>query len=137
MLSGTVVAVAQRQARTSAWLRTSAVATAAIAAAHVWLVWSDRFGWSVRFAWEKSAAGFLIFHAALALLVAAAVAPEQWTRRLLLAAFPVVTLGAVGAVLRNEVVAMYRAPVVATAALAVVLSFVAWKRRARSAAARG
>lgn len=93
------------------------IVTALLALAHVFLVWSRRFDWSLTAATARGWAGFLVFHCALALVVAAAAAPRPWAMRLVLAAFPVVTIGAVSAVFRYDFVAAWRWPVVVIAVL--------------------
>jgi len=115
-----------------AWRRGSRVltlATAAVVAAHVALVWALRFEGSFEIAISKGWAGFLIFHGALALLLAAAVAPTPWSGRLVLAAFPVVTLGALGAALKYDDVAILRIPLLAAFATAAGLMLLARRRR--------
>jgi hypothetical protein len=103
-------------------VRVPAVATAIVAMAHVALVWHTRYGWSLDAARAGGWAPFLIFHAALVAIVAAAAAPEPWSRRFLYAAFPIVVFGATGAVLRREVVAAYRWPVIAAAAATILFA---------------
>jgi hypothetical protein len=90
------------------WL---ALLLAATAVAHVALVWHGSFAWSIGRAWSGSPAACLIFHTALALIVAAALVPLRWTAWCTWLAWPIVTLGALGAVLRRAVVAQYLWPV--------------------------
>jgi len=78
-----------------AWRSKSRIVPAAAAGvivAHIALVWIVRFEGSLDAALSKGAAGFAIFHDALALMVAAALAPEPWSGRAMFTAFPVVTL---------------------------------------------
>lgn len=86
-------------------------AVAAVAVAHVALVWSVRYHGQLSEATRNGYPGFLIFHTALVAIVGAAVAAPWMARRLLVGAFAVVTLGALGAVFRYEVVAVYQIPV--------------------------
>lgn len=116
--------------------RAVTAAAAAVALAHVGLVWSLRFEWSLVYAFEKSPPAFVIFHTALAMICASALAPQAASRQLLFLAFPVVTAGSVGAAFRYDVVAMYRIPVLATFTLAILAvtaaGFRAWRPRAAS-----
>jgi hypothetical protein len=108
---------------------------AATALAHVGCVWAFRFGWDARAAWGKSAAGFVIFHGALVLLLLAAAWPAR-RRTLVLAAFAVVTAGALPAPFRYPELASLRVPVVAIGALAAGSMAVAARQR-RAARAIG
>lgn len=89
--------------------------TVLVVAAHVVLVWTVRyelrFSQAVRNGWV----GFLLFHAALLLLLVTPFRPFPRTRILLWIAFAVVTAGAVGAVFRYEIVHHYRIPVLMAA----------------------
>ncbi|MCI0684087.1 MAG: hypothetical protein L0Y71_18415 [Gemmataceae bacterium] len=93
---------------------------AAVAVAHVALVWHHRLEWSLVGAWSRNPPAFVIFHTALLLIVAGALATPRWSTRLIWLAFPIVSAGALGAVFRREVVAPYRWPVVAAFAVTVV-----------------
>jgi len=97
--------------------RVLSIPTAVVAVTHVVLVWHGRFHWSLATATTRGWAGFIVFHSALALIVAAAAAPGRWAERCVYTAFPVVTVGAVSAVFRYDWVAAWRWPVVAIAAL--------------------
>jgi hypothetical protein len=88
-------------------------AAAAVALVHVGLVWGWRFGWSLDYALEKSLPGFVLFHAALGLIVAAALARGPAAGWLACLAFPVVTAGAVGAAFKYDDVSGYRIPLLA------------------------
>lgn len=81
-------------------------------------------------------APFVIFHGALVLILAAAVAPNRWSRRIVVLAFGVVTVGALGAVFHREVVAGYRWLVVAVAAVTAVAAAVVQGRALRSPSGR-
>lgn len=92
--------------------RLLSIATAAVLIAHVGLVWGVRFGWSMDIALAKGLAGFLIFHAAFLTIVAAAAAPEPWSGRLVFAAYPVASVGGLGAAFTYDYVAMLRIPLI-------------------------
>jgi hypothetical protein len=94
-------------------------ATAAVVVAHVVMVWSVRYNWSFDRATRNGLAPFAIFHTALILIVLAAFARQRIARRLLQIAFPVVTLGAIGAVFSDAAVTRYRVPVIVVAVLGV------------------
>jgi hypothetical protein len=102
---------------------------AAVVLLHVLLVWSLRFEWSLTYAWEKSPAGFLIFHTALVLLVAAVLAREPWSRRLLLVAFPIVTAGGLGAAFKYDFLAGYRVPLLAALVTTLLAGALTWCQR--------
>lgn len=123
--------------RVGRWL---AALLAGIVLAHVLGVWGVRFGWSIEEALRKGWAGFLVFHTALALILAAPLVPPRWTAGLLDAAFPIVSAGAVGAVLKYDVVADYQYAVFGILLLAT--GFVAWRvvqviRRTSQSPSRG
>lgn len=107
-----VAAVQANRERSSPTLRRS---VAAVALAHVTLVWSVRYGGQLSVATRNGYSGFLLFHTALVAIVASAFVAERVARRLLVTAFGVVTLGALGAVFVEDVVSIYRVPVVLTA----------------------
>lgn len=111
--------------------RALTAATAAVVLAHVLLVWAVRYEWSPAVALAPTPARFVVFHTALGLLLAAAAAPARWSGRLVLLAFPVVTAGAAGAVLRRAEVAGYRWPVLGAAAVTVVVAGVLLGRGVR------
>jgi hypothetical protein len=92
-------------------------ATAFIVVTHVVMVWTVRYQWQFELATRNGFAPFLIFHTALALIVAAAFVGNVLSRRFLWTAFPVVTLGALGAVFTYDFVALYRVPVVVLGAI--------------------
>ncbi len=101
-------------------IRGLAIAVGLLAGAHVALVWGLRFGWSPAAAVEKGWAGFVIFHTALTVIVAAALCRAPWSGRLTLLAFPIVTSGAVGAAFKYDYVAVYRWPLVGVLGLTLV-----------------
>src|SRR5262245_12941177 len=95
---------------------------AVILTAHVALVWGHRFDGSIEAALAKGIAGFVIFHAAFVAILAAAVAREPWTTRLLVAAFPVASVGAIGAAFKYDYVSGLRIPLFAVLVGTLVLS---------------
>src|SRR5262249_1844485 len=101
---------------------------AAVILVHVGLVWSLRFDWSLTFAWNKGPAGFVIFHAALVLLCGAAVVPDPWSRRAVVAAFPIVSTGGLGATFAYDFVAGYRLPLLAALVGTVFLCWLGYRR---------
>jgi hypothetical protein len=90
-------------------------AVALVILVHVVLVWTLRYEWRYSTAVRHGYTGFLAFHGALAMIVASVVLPEHKARLLVWASFAVVSLGAIGAVFRYDVVAPYRIPVILTA----------------------
>jgi hypothetical protein len=110
--------------------RALTVVLATLLTAHVGLVWGHRFGWSVEAALAKGLAGFLIFHAAFAAILAAAVAREPWATRLLYAAFPVASVGAIGAAFKYEYVSGLRWPLLAVGAATLVSTTWRWRAQA-------
>ncbi|HEU4339177.1 MAG TPA: hypothetical protein VFS19_03840 [Planctomycetota bacterium] len=108
---------------------------AVVLTAHVALVWGHRFGWSIEWALAKGWTGFVVFHAAYAAIVAAAVAREPWATRLLFAAFPVASAGAIGAAFKYDYVNGLRFPLLAVLAIAIVAAGLGWKRRLNDSAA--
>lgn len=90
---------------------------ALVIVSHVVLVWMVRYDWQLASATRNGYVGFLVFHGALALIVASLFLRERSARVLVWAAFAVVSLGALGAVFRYDVVAIYRAPVMLAAAV--------------------
>src|SRR5262245_22577980 len=97
----------------SAWGRSGrllSMTAAGTAAVHVAFVWGYRFEGSLSAATDKGLAGFVVFHVALAIMLAASVTPEPASRRLTWLAFPIVTAGAVGAAFKYDYVAGYRIP---------------------------
>jgi len=98
--------------------------------AHVFLVWHWRFDWSLDAAVRKSVLGFALFHGALLAIIAAAFLGRTASRRVLAAAFLVVSAAAVPAPWRYREIAALRVPMIAACAGAIA----AWlwsRRRAR------
>lgn len=94
-------------------------ATALIVVVHVLMVWALRYQWRFELAMRNGFTPFLVFHIALGLIVAAAFVDNLLSRRLLWTAFPVVTVGALGAVFTYDFVSQYRVPVVVLAATGI------------------
>jgi hypothetical protein len=92
--------------------RTLQRAVAVVAVAHVALVWSVRYGLQLSAATRNGYAGFLLFHTVLLAIVTSAFVAERIARPLLVTAFGIVTLGALGAVFVEPMVAIYRIPVI-------------------------
>jgi hypothetical protein len=113
-------------------------AVVAIIVLHVLLVWTVRYEWQFSAAVRNGYAGFIVFHAALAAILASCVVSARTARRLIIAAFAVVTAGAVGAVFRYDAVAIYRVPVmlVAVAGLAGLVRVHVADRPARRSCSR-
>jgi hypothetical protein len=107
-------------------------AVALVILVHVMLVWTVRYEWRFSMAVRNGYAGFAIFHAALLMIIASVFMAEGKARVLIFVAFTVVSLGAVGAVFRYDVVEVYRAPVIVTAILGVAgLTRAHWPGRSR------
>jgi hypothetical protein len=85
---------------------------AVVILSHVTLVWVVRYQGQFGEATRNGYIGFLLFHSALAAVVGSVLVRERIARRLIIGAFVIVTVGALGAVFRYEVVAIYRFPVV-------------------------
>jgi len=92
-------------------------AVAVVILSHVALVWAVRYGWRLSEATRDGYAGFVLFHGALLAIVASAFLRDGLARPLIIGAFAIVTVGALGAVFLEEVVAVYRIPVVLCAIL--------------------
>lgn len=95
--------------------------TAAVILVHVVLVWMVRYEWRLAEATRNGPGGFLLFHGALAMIVASLLVAERHARILVWMAFAIVSAGAIGAVFRYDVVALYRAPVLVTASAGAVM----------------
>lgn len=94
------------------------VATATVVTAHVLCVWGLRFDWSVAQMWQKSVAGFLLFHSALLLIVAIPALRDR-RRPATNAAFALVTAGALPAPFRYPELSLSALPLFAIAALSL------------------
>jgi len=84
---------------------------ALIVFAHVLMVWHYRYEWEIAQATRNGYAGFVVFHAALLGILAAPLAGSLWSKRLVACSFLVAAMGASGAVMRYDEVAVYRLPV--------------------------
>ncbi len=78
---------------------------------HVLMVWHFRYEWEIAQATRNGYAGFIIFHVALLGILAAPMVAHRHARWLVAFSFVVVAMGATGAVLRYDEVAVYRVPV--------------------------
>ncbi|HMB93774.1 MAG TPA: hypothetical protein VKP65_23175 [Rhodothermales bacterium] len=79
---------------------------------HVAMVWVFRFHGDFSLAVRNGYAGFIMFHAALLIIIVSTLVRERMARRLVQVAFVIVTMGALGASFLYEVVAVYRIPVI-------------------------
>ena len=84
---------------------------ALIVFAHVLMVWHFRYEWEIAQATRNGYTGFFIFHTALLSIIAAPMVGRRHVRWLVAFSFVVVAMGASGAVLRYDEVAVYRLPV--------------------------
>jgi hypothetical protein len=82
--------------------------TVAIIVVHVALVWAVRFEWSWAQATRNGYLGFVIFHGALAMIVASLWLRDRAAAELIYLSFAIVSAGALGAVFRYDEVAPYR-----------------------------
>ena len=99
---------------------------------HVGLVWGGRYQWRLSEATRNGYVGFLVFHGALALIVTSVFVEERVARACAWAAFVIVTVGALGAVFRYDVVAPYRVPVILVAGVGIAgLTRAFWQKRRR------
>jgi hypothetical protein len=85
--------------------------TALVIVVHVALVWHVRYEWQLSEATRNGYVGFAVFHGALTAILLSLVLDSRVARRLITAAFVAVTVGAIGATFRYEVVDQYRIPV--------------------------
>ncbi len=86
--------------------------TAAIIAVHVVMVWAFRYEWHFSQATRNGYAGFLLFHSALSMIILSTIVSAAPARPLIMTAFVVVIMGAIGAVFIYEEVLIYRYPVI-------------------------
>jgi hypothetical protein len=84
---------------------------AVIIIAHVIMVWAYRYNWQFSLAIRNGYTGLIIFHSALLMILISAFVKENITKILIQISFIVVTIGAVGAVFRYEIVEIYMIPV--------------------------
>lgn len=104
-------------------------AVALIVTAHVFGVWSYRYEWQFDQAVRNGYSGFLIFHAALIAIDVAAFAGNRISMWLHRAAFTIVSMGAIGATFRYDVVAIYRIPVIFVFAMTLLISYRSFMQR--------
>jgi hypothetical protein len=102
--------------------RRLALGVALIVTAHVFGVWSHRYEWQFDQAVRNGYGGFLIFHTALIAINAALFTPDRISVLLHRLAFVTVSMGAIGATFRYDVVAIYRVPVLFVLAMTLILS---------------
>jgi len=88
----------------------------AVILCHSVMIWAFRYHWQLDLAVRKGYAGFLMFHGAVVLVIAANFAPERIARRLIEISFLVITAGSIGATFLYEAAGAYRYPVLACAA---------------------
>ena len=112
-------------------------ALAVIILSHVILVWVVRYDGQFSEATRNGYVGFVLFHSALLAIIASVFARERVARRLIITAFGIVTVGALGAVFRYDVVAIYRIPVIACAILGTAGLLRVYRLERRSAALSG
>lgn len=106
-------------------------AVALVIVIHVILVWIVRYEGQLSQATRNGYAGFILFHSALLAIVTAAFVGGRLARRLIVAAFGIVTVGAFAAVFRYDVVAIYRVPVIVCAivgTVGLVRAYRPWRR---------
>ena len=84
---------------------------------HVFMVWSSRYDWQFSMSVRNGYSGFLIFHTALLMILLSNFVKENIEKTLIRISFIVVTTGAVGAVFKYDVVAVYKIPVLICAAV--------------------
>jgi hypothetical protein len=130
MLGYAALAVAVLLSARGRWPMAAWGTAAPLVAAHVLLVWAYRYEWQLSRATRNGYAGFVVFHTALLLIVAAPLMRGKAVALLRLA-FVLVTVGALGAVFRYEEVSAYRVPVM-LAGLVGGLGLVLAARRKRA-----
>lgn len=82
---------------------------------HVLMVWMFRYGWQFDLAVRNGYAGFVIFHSALISILISTFCNRDLGQKLIHVSFVIVTMGALGASFRYDVVAMYRMVVIVCA----------------------
>jgi hypothetical protein len=101
---------------------------------HVTLVWTVRYEWQLSEATRNGYVGFLVFHGALAAILSSLISGDRVARVLIIGAFAVVTVGAIAATFRYDVVGMYRIPVLVCAIAGAAGLTGAYRSRAALAA---
>ena len=117
--------VLRRRGTTS---RARSLVIAALASAHVTMVWVHRFGGSLDRALEKSVAGFVLFHAVFLAILVIAIATRSGMRRLSIdrvayTTIVIVTLAALPAPWRYPELAWLKVPMVIAAASTAWLAY--------------
>jgi len=114
----------QHSGRSTTWL---SALTAIVVGTHVLCVWGLRFDWSLTQMWHKSAAGFVIFHSALCLVLAI---PFLRARRRLVTsgAFALVSAGALPAPFRYPELSLLALPLLAVAGISLGCAITAMRR---------
>lgn len=79
---------------------------------HVVMVWMFRYDWQFHLAVRNGYAGFLIFHSAVVSILVSTFCHRALGQKLIHISFLIVTVGAVGASFRYDVVSMYRIAVI-------------------------
>ena len=96
---------------------------------HVTMVWAIRYGWQFSEATRDGYAGFVMFHGALLAIITSVFVDARTARNLIVVAFGIVTLGAVGATFKFDVVERYRIPVIVCALAGIGGLFTAYRSR--------
>ena len=118
------------------WPSGLARVTAAIVVTHVFLVWHVRYEWQFSEATRNGYVGFVIFHAALAAMLTSLAVGVRIARRLVMAAFAAVSVGAIAATFRYDIVAHYRIPVLIIALTGIVSLAYGWRTATTTTARR-
>ena len=108
-------------------------AVAVVILSHVVLVWVVRYEGQLSEATRNGYVGFVLFHTTLVAIIVSVFVREQIARRLIVAVFGLVTVGAVGAVFRYDVVSIYRVPVIVCAVAGIAGVVRAYRMDRRSA----
>ena len=97
---------------------------------HVIMVWTYHYSWQFNVAVRNGYSGFIIFHSALLFILISNFVKENVAKILIRISFVVVTIGAVGASFRYDVVSIYKIPVLICAvAGSVGLFFLFYQKR--------
>ena len=110
-----------RRGKVSFWLWRPA---GLIIVTHVIMVWAFRYQWEFGHSVRNGYFGFILFHTALLIILMSMLMSSTRARFPLLAAYLIVTAGALGASFRYEIVAMYRIQVILGAATGC--GYLAW-----------
>lgn len=119
-LTATAILAARGRVPTGLWR-----VTAVVIVAHVVLVWAIRYDWNWAVATRNGYVGVVLFHGALALIVASLLLPGR-AKPLIDLTFVIVSVGAIGAVFRYSEVAGYRLFVIALAAAGAIALPYGW-----------